>query len=171
MSACKIYSIGRRAPFLVGLLAFAGSLGLPDIARAVQVHGSPEGLYVHQMGHVFFAAALVFLLRRLHSRPIGQDRAWRYFKIALIFFLLWNIDTFVVHWISSRLPDDAIFDQGPLSRHYLSLPLDGLRLIYYLGRFDHLLCLPGMWFLVRSLQGFCAKAEMQCRQKNGQSTT
>ncbi|MCL7488316.1 MAG: hypothetical protein M8357_09120 [Desulfobulbaceae bacterium] len=133
----------------------------PQDARAVQVHGSPEGLYVHQMAHLFFAAALVFLLLLIHYRPIGKGKAWGYFKLSLFFFLLWNIDTFGVHWLTLRLPEGAIISRGSLMEHQLAGPLTLERLAYYFGRLDHLFCVPGMWFLVLSLRHFSVQSEKQ----------
>ncbi|MDH4321494.1 MAG: hypothetical protein OEV73_08365 [Desulfobulbaceae bacterium] len=137
----------------------------PQQALAVQVHGSPEGLYVHQLGHFFFATALLFLLIILHRQPIGTGKAWRYFKFSLFFFLVWNIDTLLVHWLALRLPDEY-FTGGPLWQQRLAAPITGERLAYYLGRFDHLLCLPAMYFLYQSLRLFGREVEMKRRQSD-----
>ncbi len=144
---------------LVRPLLLLAVLGFPAPALAVQVHGSPEGLYAHMLAHIFFASALAFLLHVLHRRPLGTGSAWRYFKLALFFFLLWNVDTFVVHWLSLRLEENAIIGGSKLWHHRLAPPLDAERWIFYLGRFDHLFCVPAMYFLVRSLRAFCAETE------------
>ncbi|NOX80851.1 MAG: hypothetical protein GXP57_07160 [Deltaproteobacteria bacterium] len=127
-------------------------------ALAVQLHGAPEGLYVHMLAHVLYFAALLFLLLTIKKRPPGHSAAWRNFRLALVFFLLWNTDTFVVHWLYSCLPDTA-FAGHSLSDYRLTGPLTPVRWIYYLGRFDHLLCVPAMFFLVLSLRRFCREAE------------
>lgn len=143
----------------VFLLACACLLCWSPPAWAVQVHGDPEGYLVHQMGHLFFIAALVFLLYVLVKRPPGLGKPWRQLKISLTLFLLWNIDTVIVHWLASRLPDDALlFAGGSLLDDRLLLPLAGRWLFYYLGSFDHLLCVPASWFLILSLRGFCLEA-------------
>ncbi|VAW40563.1 hypothetical protein MNBD_DELTA04-1324, partial [hydrothermal vent metagenome] len=94
--------LSRRT--IIGIVAAATLLPATP-ALAVQSHGAPEGLYVHMLAHVFYFAALLFLLWILRKRPPGHSAAWRNFKLALIFFLLWNTDTFIVHWLYSRLPD------------------------------------------------------------------
>jgi len=33
----------------------------PDIVLATQTHGTPEGIYVHQMAHLFFILSMGFL--------------------------------------------------------------------------------------------------------------
>lgn len=132
-------------------------------AWAVQVHGGPEGYLVHQMGHLFFIAALLFLLYVLSKRPPGQGKPWRRLKISLLLFLLWNIDTTLVHWLAYRLPEEAYFASGgSLLDDRLALPVSWRWLFYYLGSFDHLLCVPASWFLILSLKGFCLEvAERQ----------
>jgi len=131
------------------------------------VHGAPEGLYVHQMAHVLFAAALLFLLYILHYRPIGSGTAWRFFKLSILFFLAWNIDAFVVHWLALGLSEEY-FVGGPLLAQRLAGPIDAERLVYYLGRFDHLLCLPAMYFLIRSLDLFSREALDRRREGKAQ---
>lgn len=151
--------------FSVGILfAFLA----PRSAWAVQIHGAPEGLYVHQGAHLIFSVALVFLLYKLDRNPPGVSKGWRFLKLSLFFFLLWNIDTFTVHLLSIRLPDDALMTQGDLWDHRLLGPISTERLVYYLGRFDHLFCVPAMWFLVRSLHEFCHEADQRLDQSNGE---
>ena len=141
------------------LLALAVLFFWPVPAMAVQVHGAPEGLYVHQMAHIFFAASLVFFLLLMRFRPIGYGKPWRWFKISLLLFLAWNIDTFMVHWLSVRMPEHFLKTGETLADDCIVMPA-GLELfVYYLGRFDHLLCVPAMWYLMRALRGFCIDAE------------
>lgn len=140
-------------------------------AWAVQVHGDPEGYLVHQMGHLFFIAALVSLLYVLVKRPPGRGKPWRHLKISLVLFLLWNIDTTLVHWLASRLPEEAFLPGGDsLLDDRLALPLAGRWLFYYLGSFDHLLCVPASWFLIVSLRGFCAEAAARQNQTGVQAS-
>lgn len=149
--------------FSVGVLL----LMVPVPAWAVQIHGAPEGLYVHQGAHLIFSGALVFLLCKLERRPPGVSQGWRFLKLSLFFFLLWNIDTFIVHLFSLRLPDNVLITQGSLWSHRLLGPMTLERWGYYLGRFDHLFCLPAMWFLVRSLDKFCSEVDHRLDQTNG----
>lgn len=127
-------------------------------AWAVQVHGDPEGYLVHQMGHFFFITALIFLLYVLIKRPPGTGKPWLYLKISLVLSLLWNVDTVLVHWLAYRLPDEAFLAQGgSLLDDRLALTAYWPWLLYYIGSFDHLLCVPASWFLTLSLRGFCAE--------------
>jgi hypothetical protein len=146
--------IFRVAAILALLLSF-----LPDQAFAVQTHGDAEGYFVHQMAHVVFAAALVFLLYALWRQPIGTGRGWFFFKCSLLFFLLWNVDAFVVHDLEARLPEGALTESGPIWSHRLNPPYSLGKIIFYLGKFDHIFSLPAIIFLVLSLRAFCRKAE------------
>lgn len=143
------------APQVIGACFFALVLLGATPAMAVQVHGPPEGYYVHQMAHLFFTAALVFMLFFLHTRPIGRGKAWHYFKLSLFFFLFWNLWTFSAHLFSHHLPPEAFATEGSLWTHRFTAQLSVSSLLYYITRFDHLLCLPGIWFLLQSLKAFC----------------
>ncbi len=158
---------GLCAPPAAGAAFFALLLLGAAPAMAVQVHGPPEGYYVHQMAHLFFTVALLFMLSILQARPVGTGKAWHYFKLSLLFFLLWNIWTFTAHLLGHHLPPDAFATEGRLWTHrfhaHLSLP----SLLYYITRFDHLLCLPGIWFLLLSLKNFCLEMTQEAGAGEG----
>jgi len=154
MGTGKKYSSVRGKPWCIKYVALWLLLFMSPVPSfAVQVHGGTEGLYVHQMAHLFFSAALVFLLYILHYRPIGTGKARNFFKLSLFFFLIWNINTIVVHVLSLRLPDEY-FRGTPFWSQRLGPPITWDVMAYYLGRYDHLLCLPGMYFLMHSLRLF-----------------
>ncbi len=146
---------GLCSPPVVAACFFALVLLGATPARAVQVHGPPEGYYVHQMAHLFFTAALVFMLSFLHARPVGKGKAWHYFKLSLFFFLCWNLWTFTAHLFAHHLPAEAFATEGSLWTHRFTAQLSLSSLLYYITRFDHLLCVPGIWFLLQSLKTFC----------------
>ena len=134
-------------------------LFLPSRALAVQVHGPPEGFIVHLMGHMFFTASLGFLIYILHKYPLDRSPAWTYFKVSIFFWLVWNLDTFLVHILSARLPRDAIITGPHLVYSKLKGPFDLERIMYYFGKFDHFLCVPAMYCLAMSLKNFCQMVE------------
>ncbi len=146
-------------PYLTVLvLLIPAILSLPVPALAVQVHGPPEGLYVHMMAHVFFSAALVFLLIILRLRPPGSGRGWRFFKLSIILFLLWNLDTFVVHYLSLHIPEEALDTALDIRHHHIHPPITHEMMLFYIGKFDHLLCVPAMFCLAASLRAFYQEA-------------
>ncbi len=126
-------------------------------ALAVQIHGPPEGIYVHQMAHDLFAAAMIFLIYTLHRHPLVRCPGWKYLKISLFFFLLWNINALTVHSLSLHLPEHAITGTNLLNQR-LQGPLTWERWLYYITRNDHLLCVPAMWFMMRFLKTFYHEA-------------
>ncbi len=129
----------------------------PVNAWALQSHPAPEGLYVHQMAHIFFIGALVYLfwdIKRTSFTGIG----WRFLQAFCVLFFIWNITAFVGHWVALFL-DDSAFDMGNgywLSR--LRYPLEPIRLTYYLTRMDHLVSMPALFFLMLSLRSFYKQA-------------
>lgn len=145
-------ALPRLGAALPPLVLLAGLIA-PAPAWAVQVHGGAEGYLVHQMAHLFLAAALIFLLSLLHRRPPGTGRPWRHLKFSLLLFLLWNLDTMTVHWLASRLPESAILPGATPAGDRILLPADWPWLLYYAGSLDHLLCVPAAWFLLLSLKG------------------
>ncbi len=136
-------------------------LFLPSNALAVQVHGPPEGFMVHIMGHIFFTSALIFLIYILHKYPLDSSPAWKYFKVSIFFWLIWNLDTFMVHILSVRLPKEAIVTGNHLIHTRLKGPFDLERLMFYFGKFDHFLCVPAMYCLAMSLKDFCKRVEKE----------
>ena len=44
------------------LSTFAWVIINPDIVLATQTHGAPEGVYVHQIAHIFFMLSMGFLI-------------------------------------------------------------------------------------------------------------
>jgi len=132
---------------------------LPSEAQAVQIHGPPEGFVVHIMGHIFFSIALLFLIYILHKYPLDNRPAWKYLKISIFFWLIWNLDTLMVHILSFRLPKEAIATGSHMIHSKLKGPFDLERLLLYFGKFDHLLCVPAMYCLAMSLKDFCKTVE------------
>jgi hypothetical protein len=139
-------------------------LALSGNAVAVQVHGPPEGLYVHQMAHMAFAAAMVFLFYMLYKHPLGTCEGWKYLKLSIFFFLLWNIDTLLVHALGTMLPNDAVQGTSFWNQRIVG-PLDWKRVLFYITRNDHFLCVPAMAFMVLFLRTFYMEQLNACKEK------
>ncbi|MDA8161964.1 MAG: hypothetical protein M0022_03525 [Desulfobacteraceae bacterium] len=125
----------------------------PGRALAIQIHSGPEGLYVHQISHIFFMVAMAFILYFLSRHPLGHGKAWVYLKLSFLFFLVWNINAFITHWLESNIPEEA-FARRDILPLYLNPPITFARWVYYAGKFDHVLCVPAMFFLVMALKTF-----------------
>ncbi|MDZ7695927.1 MAG: hypothetical protein U5R49_03030 [Deltaproteobacteria bacterium] len=107
-------------------------------ALAIQTHGAPEGLYAHQIAHLAFLVAMVYIwLRTRHRRGTG----WGLIRLAFVFFAIWNINTFINHGISAALlPAQFQGEIGGLPRYFVAHSFSDL--YFFFGRMDHFLCIP-----------------------------
>lgn len=122
-------------------------------ALATQTHGQPEGLVVHQLAHLFFIISMGILEFWLRKRNLVQDKGWRFIHLSAVFFLLWNLDAMLVHFLEEQV---HLLQTGGLSlwKQTITTPegFAGLGVLYYLAKFDHLLCVPAMFFLFYGLR-------------------
>jgi len=140
--------------FTLSVGTVAGLLLLcADSALATQKHGQPEGLYVHQMAHIFFIISMGSLEFWLRQRNLTKERGWKYIQVAAVLFILWNIDAALVHLMEEHLDILGIanIDHWHL-RIDSSQGYNSFTLIYYLLKLDHLLCVPAMWCLYYGLK-------------------
>jgi len=118
-------------------------LALPGPLHAVQTHGEPEGLYAHQMGHVAFLAAMIYIGLRIRAR---RGAGWGFIRLSFIFFALWNVNAFLVHAIQASLSPDQ-FEGVPGGLAQFFSPRSGVDIYFFFGKMDHLLCAPATLFL------------------------
>lgn len=132
-----------EASLLFSLGAILSLLVCPDSALAIQTHGDPEGLYAHQIAHVGFIVAMIYIYLRTRNR---QGAGWGLIRLSFVFFALWNVNTLVVHAIENSLsPQQFEGTVGMLPRYFF--PRSGVEIFYYFGKMDHLLCLPAALLL------------------------
>lgn len=79
-------------------------------AFAIQEHKGAEGFYVHQIGHLFFIAAMVYIYVVLKKPAASMLEGWKYIRYAAVFFILWNTDALVSHLLEglSKQVQDSI---------------------------------------------------------------
>jgi hypothetical protein len=149
----------RAKPYLVaGVLT--GLLLSAHPALATQTHGAPEGLYVHQLAHLFFIVSMGSLEFWLRQRNLVLEPGWKYIQLAAILFIIWNIDAMTVHFMDERLHILGISKVD--FWHIRIVSLQGqysLAVLYYLLKLDHLLCVPAMFFLYKGLRCFVEDAD------------
>jgi hypothetical protein len=137
---------------IAGLAALVLLAGATPVL-ATQTHGEPEGLFVHQMAHLFFIFSMGLLIYWLRQRKLVQQKAWRYIQYSAMLFILWNIDTFAVHFLDEQV--DLIQIQR-LDTWHLKIDTAAeyrhLGFIYYLAKLDHLLCVPALLCLYLGLK-------------------
>lgn len=130
----------------------------PENCYALQSHGAEEGLYVHQMAHILFMAALAYLYWHTRITADLVSKGWRYLRLFCIFFFCWNLVAFVGHCAGRALQPEDIINQGTW-RVQLLLPLTKLKLFYYLAKMDHFFSVPAFFFLLLSLRTFYLDAK------------
>lgn len=126
---------------------------ITEPALATQAHGGPEGLYAHQLAHIFFIVSMGVLIYWLRERKLVQAVGWRYIQYSALFFIFWNADAFFVHLVEEQLGLVNIQRIGlwdiDITTTMKSQTLLGL---YYAAKLDHLLCVPALLFLYFGLR-------------------
>jgi hypothetical protein len=134
----------------------------PTPALAIQIHGPPEGIYVHQAAHVCFFVAMLYFAFELRRSHLAAQRGFRLMAWACLFFALWNLDAFVGHWTESLLSPEAFIGQFQdfSQRIVLSSPS---AVVFYLAKFDHLILLLALLLFYLGLR------KLRLDQSGGQS--
>jgi hypothetical protein len=128
-------------------------LTMTEPAFATQAHSAPEGLYAHQLAHIFFIISMGVLIYWLRARRLVQSAGWRYIQYSALFFILWNVDAFIVHLLEEQL---AVIDIQRINLWQINITAPNhsktLVWLYYFAKFDHLLCVPALLFLYFGLR-------------------
>ncbi len=124
---------------------------MPVAAMATQAHGDPEGLYIHQMSHLFFILSMGILIYWLRLRKLIHEPGWRHIQFSAVFFILWSVDAFTAHCLDEQFQWVNVSRIAPW-RIRLDASQDWLAGLYYLVKLDHLLCVPAMIFLYSGLK-------------------
>lgn len=137
---------------LLGTLAASLTLAVSENAWALQSHGGPEGLYVHQMAHVLFMTSLAYL--HWHTRRT-QDagKGWKYLRFSCFMLFCWNGLAFTGHEAFDYLTTADFLDKNSWSEQ-LALPITPVKALYYITKMDHFLMVPALLALVLSLRTF-----------------
>lgn len=107
-------------------------------AFAIQEHQGVEGFYVHQIGHLFFIAAMVYIYIVLKKPAASMLEGWKYIRYAAIFFILWNIDAFISHLL------DGLSKEVEVSKSSTAVTISSFKTaVYYLTRLtEYFLLVP-----------------------------
>ncbi len=144
LSTISSLSILRSTALFLGVF-FSCFLLQPENAWALQSHGAPEGLYVHQMAHVFFFLALVYLYWDIR-RSSFSGKGWVYLKVFCVFMLIWNIVAFVGHAVALHIDAHIIPASGYLHSR-IQGPITLHKVVFFITKFDHVLAVPALFFL------------------------
>lgn len=128
-------------------------LGLPGEALALQVHGEPEGLYVHQMAHLHYIFALGYFFWDIR-RASFTGRGWRYLQVFCLLMAGWNLLAFIGHLAGVVLDAEALAQTDCYLQTRLLEPFTLNKLVYFTTKLDHLIYVPAMFFLFLGLRSF-----------------
>lgn len=125
----------------------------PASSWALQSHGPPEGLYVHQMAHVLFISGLGYLFWDIRRNQF-TSRGWHYLQIFCVCMLVWNIVALSGHWVEISLQDADLNRTGGYLSTRFEPPLTPLKLLFFILKLDHLVIVPALCFFLLSLRTF-----------------
>ncbi len=145
------------------IFCFVAIFGFVDNSWALQSHGAPEGVYVHQMAHLLFLGALVYLYWHTRKAPAIQSKGWKYLQIFCLFLVVWNLVAFSGHLALEGLSASDFIDKGTW-REQLAPPVTPLKILYYITKMDHFLNVPGLLALVLCLRTFYLEALQETRR-------
>jgi hypothetical protein len=135
------------------LTALCSMFFLPDSALATQGHGGIEGVYAHQIAHLFFIISMGGLIYWLRQRGLVRERGWQLIRLSAFFFILWNLDAFLVHFLDDQMGIIQVQRMGLWEIRLTDLyNSNALKILYYFAKLDHLLCVPAIVFLYLGLK-------------------
>lgn len=152
------YIIEPAFPGIVALFVFLIVFTVPRAAWALQSHGSPEGIYVHQMAHVLFFGSLLYLYWDLR-RSSFEGRGWTYLQCFCMLMMTWNVIAFTGHAVAIHLESGFITTAKSYLHSQLMGPMNLHKVVFYLTRFDHLVVVPALFFLFMGLRSLYRHVE------------
>ncbi len=125
---------------------------IPSEALAFIPHSYP-GIYIHQMGHLFFILSCVFVIRTIVRNRLQKEKGWRYLLYAQAGFILWNIDTFVGHMSEYWIESSQIIGTTAGWNYFIrDILIEGREYVYYVTKYDHFLLVPSMLLFYKGLK-------------------
>jgi hypothetical protein len=138
---------------VAALVWVSASILWPAEALATQGHAGIEGVWVHQFAHLFFLFSMLLLIYWLRKAGLVKMPGWRYIQYAALFFILWNADTILVHFLDEQIRAVRVEAIGDWQIRVIAAGgRTWLAAAYYLAKLDHLLCVPAMVFLMLGLR-------------------
>lgn len=141
---------------------------VPAPAFAIQLHSGNAGIIAHQIGHLFFLFAMVALMFTINSQGLIRQKGWRQIQYGALFFIFWNLDTLVAHFLDNQIEVVRI-ETLSITKMAVVTQSDSqlLAVIYYFLKMDHLWCVPAMIFLFIGLDSLLKEQ----RQRSGGKET
>ena len=141
----------NSAVYLISIIAWFWLV--PGNVLATQGHGGVEGVYAHQFAHIFFIVSMGILIYWLRERKLVRETGWRFIQYSALFFILWNIDTIIVHALDDQF---GIIQTQRVGTWQIRIDdansHNVIKLFYYFAKLDHLLCVPALVLLYLGLK-------------------
>jgi hypothetical protein len=129
----------------------------PKSALAIEFLWETQGSYVHQMAHLLFAVAMVFLIYEIYRGELRGLPGFRSLIWACVLLVWWNLDSIVGHAIDWSLSNPVILGRG-LNRRLLMENTQAWA--YYITKITHfVIIIPAFYFFYRSLKRFSQEEE------------
>jgi hypothetical protein len=164
----KILKLGHTRLAISRIAVYVCFLSVPaQRAWALQAHPAPEGLYSHLLAHLFFIVTLGIFIYWLQTNRLVKERGWRLIQISCFLFILWNLDTFTVHWIEHSMSREMFVTTGVAWSQRLVMSGGWRSWVYYFGKLDHLICVPAILLLFSGLRNLYRRAQAEQFTDNG----
>jgi hypothetical protein len=145
----------RLSQVLCGLAALV--FFAPRPALAIELLWETQGSYVHQMAHLLFAIAMVFLIYEIKRGELRGMPGFRNLIWACVLLVWWNLDAIVGHTLDWSLKNPVILGTG-LDRWILME--NAHTWAFYITKITHfLIIIPAFYFFYRSLKRFSRESE------------
>jgi hypothetical protein len=110
---------------------------------------------------------MVGLMLTITGKGLDQHRGWRLIQISAFFFILWNLDVVVAHFLDNQI---HIVRLENISLEQVRVATDnGSRILawtYYVLKLDHLLCVPAMILFYKGLSSLVAERRDMASRKD-----
>jgi hypothetical protein len=136
-------------------------------AMATQAHGDPEGIYVHQLAHLFFMLSMVILIYWLRQRKLIRQTGWKYIQYAAFFLILWNANVVLVHFFDEQAMLIKVENINTWQIRVSSSIGKWAEITYYVAKMDHLICVPALLFLFLGLKKLGVETKKSPEDKIG----
>ena len=145
----------RPAQVLWGLIIVV--LGSPRPGLAFDLLWETQGSYVHQMAHLAFALAMVFLIYEIKRGELRGMPGFRSLVWGCVLLAWWNFDAIIGHALDWSLTFPIILGSGV---HRRLLMENWQTWAFYITKITHFLLLPpAFYFFYRSLKRFSRGSE------------
>lgn len=131
--------------------AFISAAYFTEPAYGIQTHKAPEGLYIHQIGHILFGASMAGFMWRIKRSRLYSNKAWKYMAKGAFLLAVWNVWAFSGHVIEEIIPASQFITESHGMKSAL-IKQSYFEFLYCILKMDHLVCVPAIIFIYLALR-------------------